>query len=118
MINQWLVTVVIAFVLRQLGKFQETIDWTKVKADLDQRTRDLVPGTWFDDEAVAVVDALLSKVQFVLSDTGDLTAILQKLAASDWTGAYSALKALVLASWGKDVVPAKSVAAFEALKAA
>lgn len=55
----WLATMAITFVIRQINKFGEATDWTKVKADADARIRDLVPGTFFDEFAVAFLNKVI-----------------------------------------------------------
>jgi len=111
MLERWLVSIVINFVLRQLSKFKKDIDWGKVRADLDTRVRALVPGTWFDQEAVAICNAALDGVLSVLSSTEDLERVLQRLAAGDWAGAYEALKALLLSVWNPTGASGKKVQA-------
>jgi len=51
----FLIRLAITFVVRQLAKFGRDTDWDKVKVDLDQRVRKLVPGNFFDDAAVEIV---------------------------------------------------------------
>lgn len=99
MLEKWLVGVVIAFVLRQLAKFKDTVDWVKVKADLDLRVRALVPGTWFDDEAAAIVGLVMDRVIAVLSQGDQVKVILELLAAEQWAAALVALKDLLLGGW-------------------
>lgn len=90
---------VISFVLRQLDKFEGQVDWAKVERDMNDRVRSLIPGTWFDEEAVQLMSSLLSGVKHVLADTAKLHAIMDALAAQDWMTAYNSLKALVLNAW-------------------
>lgn len=99
MLEKWLIGIVISFILRQLDKFKTTIDWTKVKVDAEARVRALVPGTWFDQEAVDVCNIVLAAAEKALSSTTDLQAILQCLATSNWNGAYDLLKDLLLKIW-------------------
>lgn len=91
--------VVIGFVLRQLAKFGRQLDWAKVKADAEVRVRALVPGTWFDDEAVAVVGAVIDACKVALAAESDWDALLHALAAQDWNGALAALKGLLARVW-------------------
>jgi hypothetical protein len=110
MFEKWLIGMVVAFVLRQVAKFRDTIDWAKVKADLDARVTALVPGVFFDSEAVALVNALLDRIVMVLGDTADLQKILDALAASDWAGAYAALLVLIQHAWTPTEGPALKAA--------
>lgn len=99
MIDKWLINIVVGFILRQIAKAGAAIDWAALKAQTDAAVRAVVPGDWFDDEAVAVVNEVLDACQAVLADKDDLEDLLRKLAASDWTGAVAALKALLLTVW-------------------
>lgn len=99
MFDKILIGMVINFVLRQLDKFTHAIDWAKVKADLEPRIRDLVPGRFFDDEAVAACNRVIDLVAAALASQADIDAILHLLAAQDWAGAFAKLRDLVLHVW-------------------
>ena len=99
MLERWALNLVIAFIMRQLAKFGQTIDWAKVKADLDERVRALVPGTWFDDEVVALVNMVLDRCAEVLAHGAAIEALLKLLADQKWDEALQALKALLLGGW-------------------
>lgn len=111
MIERWIVSIVISFVLRQVAKFKDQTDWAKVRADLETRVKDLVPGTWFDAEAVLVVDLVLEKIQVALGATDVLRDILEKVAAEDWQGALLLLKELLLKALPTDGAAYRAVAA-------
>lgn len=99
MMNRMVMSVVISFVMRQLQKFQTTIDWDQVQKDLDDRVRALVPGSWFDDEAVQYVNIALSAIKATLGQSDKIQSILTLLADQKTQDAIAALKALILASW-------------------
>ncbi len=111
MLEKWLASIVISFVLRQVAKFKKDTDWAKVKADLETRVKDLVPGTWFDAEASALVDLLMDKLVAILSATNILEGILEKVAAEDWTGAVEMLKELLLSALSVQAKASVAVAA-------
>jgi hypothetical protein len=111
MLEKWLVSMIISFVLRQLAKFKEHTDWAKVRADLETRVKDLVPGTWFDSDAAALADVVLEKLQTVLGATDVLQQVLEKVAAEDWAGALTLLKDLVLKALPAGSKEAAAVAA-------
>ena len=111
MFERWLVGMVISFVLRQVAKFKSQINWTQVKADLEVRVRALVPGDFFDGEAVALCNVVIDGVVSVLSAQADLEAILTKLAASDWQGALDSVVALLKKLWASPTVHQKKVLA-------
>jgi hypothetical protein len=111
MIDKIVLKIVITFILRQLAKFEKTVDWALVKADLSKRVADLLPGTWFDAEAVVAVHALVDAAHSAIAATGSIDAILQKLAAQDWQGAFDALRDLVVKVWKPMTVKEQQLAA-------
>jgi hypothetical protein len=99
MLERWAIGIVIAFILRQLAKFQKTIEWDKVKSDLAVRVRALVPGTWFDDEAVALCNLVIDRAAEVLAQGDAVEKLLKMLADQKWVEALEALKDLLLGGW-------------------
>lgn len=111
MLEKWIVSIVISFVLRQVAKFKESTDWVKVRADLETRVKDLVPGSWFDSEAVLIVDLILCKIEEALGAADVLQDLLEKVAAQDWAGAALLLKEILLKVLPTDCTAYKAVAA-------
>lgn len=99
MLERWAIGLVIAFVVRQLEKFGTTIDWAKVKKDAEVRLRALVPGTWFDDEVVAIANTVIDRAAEVLAQGAAIEDLLKLVAAGDWAGAVAALRKLILGGW-------------------
>ena len=93
--HSWLISIVISFVLRQLAKFTDSIDWDKVQKDLDERVRQIVPGTWFDDEAVKIVDIAFLTIKRVLKAQDKIQSILQLLAEQKFPEAATLLKRIL-----------------------
>ncbi len=54
--------------------------------------RDLVPGTWFDDEAVALVHTILGPIEAALGDTEKQGELLGLLSEEKWSDAAQLLK--------------------------
>ncbi len=96
MLEKLLISIIVSFVLRQIAKFKDQTNWATVRADLEARVKDLVPGTWFDPESVALADLVLEKIEAALGATADLSALLHLVAAEDWVGALAFLKDLLL----------------------
>lgn len=68
----FIVDMAVSFALRQVQKFADKTDWSKVKADLAVRVRDLVPGEFFDTEAAAASNAAIELVEkFLKGDTDE-----------------------------------------------
>lgn len=96
MLERIVLPLVISFVVRQLEKFKESIDWEKVKHDLDIRIKEIVPGSWFDDEACAVGHAAVGMIQGVLSKSSDIKKLLEMLAGKKYDQAIAFIKELIL----------------------
>jgi len=111
MFERWLINMVIAFILRQLAKFGRDVDWEKVAADAEVRVRALVPGDWFDDEAVAIVHGAIAVVKKALAAEEDWARVLKHLAASEWNAALEALKELIGKIWTPAAAAEQRVAA-------
>lgn len=99
MLDRILVNMVISFALRQVEKFETGVDWAKVSADAETRIRQVVPGSWFDDEAAAVVRALIDGIKSVLGEKAQLEGLIRTIAGGDWPAASVALTRLLLEGW-------------------
>lgn len=85
----------IGFIMRQLSKWKEGIDWAKVSTDLEERIRSFIP-SWIADEAVRWAMVLLDVVEAVLQAKSDIEAILTLLANSEFDEAWRKLRDLIL----------------------
>lgn len=85
----------IGFIMRQLSRWKENIDWAKVRADLEDRVRSIVP-SWIADEAVRWAMVLVDVVEAVLQAQSDIQEILNLLAQSKFDEAWVALRQLIL----------------------
>jgi hypothetical protein len=71
-IKNLLIGMVASFVTRQVQKFADDLDISKVKADLDVRVRALVPGDFLDEEACNLTNQATDIVYgFIKGDTDD-----------------------------------------------
>ncbi len=109
--EKWIVQAAIQFLVRQFAKFSATIDWDKVKADFGPRIAAIVPGAWFDLEAVAVFEALVDAAAAVLSNTADIKRLLELCATEQWDAAFEALKDLILSGWTPTTAPGRKLVA-------
>lgn len=98
-LTTWAVNLAITFAVRQLGKFRDSIDWTVVQHDAAKRVRDVLPGTWFDNEGAELVVAVIEGVRVVCNQTAAIEQIMKMTANGDFEGAITALKKLVLGVW-------------------
>ncbi len=99
MIKNWIISMGISFIMRQLAKWQMQIDWAKVKSDLQARIAALIPGEWLDAEAVELVGVLVDAAAAVLAASEDLEKIVKLLADQKFQEAWEALRALILGQW-------------------
>lgn len=124
---------VVGFILRNLEKAASGINWEQLKKDVEVQVRAFVPGTWFDDEAVALVNLVLDQAKAVLENGSGIKVVLELLAAKEWNKAALALKELLLGGWvpegykkgpnglyaaSADAAATPAAKAFEALRAA
>ena len=105
MIERLVVKAIISFVLGQIEKLKGSLDWVKLKADLEKHVRDLVPGTWFDDLAVQMVDSVFDGLKGVLDQGDNIKHLLELLAAKQYIEAMEVLKGLLLGAIGQKIVP-------------
>lgn len=91
----FLVPIAIKFAMRQARKFGASLDLAKVRADLETRVKDLVPGEMWDEAATKLADKLFQIIAGFLT-----TDILEKLAEEafekDYSGMLEDLKVYVV----------------------
>lgn len=113
MLQRLLIKAMISFVIGQIEKFREQLDWDKVRKNMDAYVRNLVPGTWFDEQAVKIVDSVFLAIKNVVSQGDYIKHILQLLAEKKYAEAIELVKQLVLGAIGdmsielNEVVPHK-----------
>lgn len=77
------------FVVRQLGKYLESADFEKIRADLEIRLRDLIPGTMFDDAVISLMDIVIATIKKLMEAPMEAKNILEHLKSGDITYAYN-----------------------------
>lgn len=87
---------VLSFVVRQIAKWGEAIDWALVKADAEERVRALLPDWLFEDDVVEAVHLLLDICAEALGKSNALKAILEKCVAKDFAGALELARQLLV----------------------
>ncbi len=90
----WIIGLVVGFVIRQIKKYGEDLDWAKVKADVEAQIRAALPD-WAENAVVELALAAIDILADVLTSE-DLKAIAEKLLAGDVGGALIALKDLIV----------------------
>jgi len=99
MIKQWLIQMAISFVMRQIAKWENKIDWAKVKADMAERVAALVPGSFFDSEAIAICNAVIDACAAAMGSSEALEQIVKFAVSEKFQEAWEALRKLILESW-------------------
>lgn len=99
MIKKWLISAGISFMLRQLAKWNSSIDWAVIKADLAARIAALVPGEWMDEEVIGIVNGLVDAAAAVLASSEELEKIIKFVMESKFQEAWEMLRNLILGSW-------------------
>jgi len=104
--EKWAIHFAIAFALRQIAKFHDTVDWTKVKAGLDVRIAGALPGSWLDSEATREANWVIDAFAKGLTKKDELQKLIDLTVAGDWAGALAAAKALLQAATYSDAIAA------------
>lgn len=104
MVERLVAKMMISFILSQIERFHDQIDWNMVEKEISEKVRELVPGGWFDDEAVKFVHIILVSFKTVLGQGNNIKPILELLALQKYDEAMNALKELLLGEVGH-VVP-------------
>lgn len=100
MLQRLLIKALISFVIAELEKFREQLDWAKLQKNVDDFVRKIVPGTWFDDQAVKLVDSVFLAIKDVLSKGSTIKTILDLLAQRKYAEAVEMLKQLIIGEIG------------------
>lgn len=99
MFEQWLITTVISFIIRQITSYTDEINWDLVRVDLKYRVTDLIPGDWLDEAACNLIDSVLDAAREGLKNSKTLDMILNLVAAGKYSQAAEKLKLYLLKAW-------------------
>lgn len=110
-VQQWIIKAAVGFVIRQVTKYGKTIKWELVKKDFAVRVADMVPGTWLDDEAIALSNAIIDSCAAVLRDVGRIERLVTLLAQEKTGEALTVLKDLLLGAFVPKTVEQKKFVA-------
>lgn len=114
LIEKWIVTAAIGFIIRQLEKFGAKTNWETVKKDLAVRAADLLPGTWLDAEAVELSNAIVDACARAFANGKTLEMILNLVADEKYAEAGIKLRDYLLKAWKPEgAVAAKAMSLVE-----
>lgn len=105
-IERWLIETALSFAIRQLAKYGEEVNWETVKEDFAVRVADLVPGTWLDNDAIAISDGLIDAIARAFTNTKTLGIIMELAVEGKYAEAVNKLKDYLLKAW-KPVTPSE-----------
>lgn len=92
--GNWILQMVINFVLNQLSNFSGTINWAGIKTSLEAYVDKFLP-SWLDPSVNTIIDNAVDAIAAALADSADLAAIVADLQAKDWGKALADLEALL-----------------------
>lgn len=94
MIANWVIQLVISYIIRQLDSFGAATDWAALKKDFELQVDALLPA-WAQALVNPVIDDAVDVLKAALADTADLQTVLVALASKDWQAALATLEALL-----------------------
>lgn len=84
----------LSFIIRQLVKYADSIDFDIVREDLRELVRKIIPGTLFDENAVQFVDTIIDGMVYLLTNL-ELGGVLEAIKSKDLKLALSLLRDLL-----------------------
>jgi len=90
----WIVNLVVGFVIRQIKKYGESLNWAKVKADVEAQLKTLLPD-WLEGAVIELALKALDILSGVITSEA-LKSIAEKLVSGDVAGALAELKDLII----------------------
>lgn len=100
MIPRQFIDLAVHFAVRQLAKYSTTIQWDKVKADLSKRVKDLIPGEFFDELAVTLLNKTIDVVAKFTADEVEMNAIIDLLQEKKFNEAFNKVRGFVMLTLG------------------
>jgi hypothetical protein len=97
--KDFIIRIVVSFVVRQILKFGRDTNWQMIKDDLALRIRALIPGSFFDSEAVAMMEFFVDIISGCLSSESNWVKILTLLAEQKYAEAVD-----ILIGWIKNEI--------------
>ena len=98
MLERMALKMVIAFVVGRLEKFQTSVDWTKVKADIHSRIVGIMPNAYMNEGAILLVDTILDTLKSVLDHKDVVSHVIDLVTAQKFEDAALYLKDQVVAN--------------------
>ena len=91
MFQKYIFEIVCVFFMRQLTKYLESFEYELFKQDLENRIRDIIPGTAFDEAGVKFMNTILEGVEFIITNA-EVTGIIEAIKNKDLSLALSLIK--------------------------
>lgn len=93
--EKWALTLVAKFALKQIQKYQKTINWDKVEADLEIRIRRLLPLPLLDDGVNYLMKLAINALRSALSDQNALQKLVSLLLDDKWSEALALVENII-----------------------
>ena len=89
---------VILFVVRQVSKYLESTDFDLIRKDLEIRLRDLIPGTFFDDFGIELMNAMIDFIKEIFD--GENESIWEHIKSGDLKIAFDLILEIIKNRFG------------------
>jgi len=94
MFQKLIFEVVLSFLIRQIVKYGNSIDFDIVREDVRELVRKIVPGTIFDETVVQFVDTMIDGIVYLFENL-EITGVLEAIKNKDLNLALSILRDLL-----------------------
>ncbi|HAT75761.1 MAG TPA: hypothetical protein DCS19_02695 [Flavobacterium sp.] len=94
MFQKLIFEVVLSFLIRQIIKYGDSIDFAIIREDVRELVRKIVPGNIFDETAVQFVDTMIDGIVYLFENL-EITGVLEAIKNKDLNLALSILRDLL-----------------------
>lgn len=91
----------LSYVMKQLEKLEQKIDWAKIEKELDDHIRLFFPVKFLDDEMIGFMAIIFQDMQHVLANEDALKNIIALMIQEQWEDALQAFRILLLQEFSK-----------------
>jgi len=94
MFQKLIFEVVLSFVIRQIAKYGDSVEWDLVREDIREYVRKIIPGDAFDETCVSLVDHILDGVEYLIENI-EFSGVLEAIKSKDLKLAIQILRDLI-----------------------
>jgi hypothetical protein len=96
MLRRFLIGLVVRFLSGQFGQWRDSLDWTKIRGDVEDLIRDFIRNDFLANEAVRWSMALIDVAESILQAQKEIEEIIGLIADSKFDEAWTKLRELIL----------------------